>query len=124
MLYVYGNLFYAAAAPFENSLPTVEGARRSVVILLMRGFDDIGSTVLGVLRRYGQELQANGGKLVLAGVSPVLREQLRRTGMLTLIGAENIFMTTPTIGESGNAALRAALDWLAEAPPVEKGDSS
>jgi SulP family sulfate permease len=124
VLYVYGNLFYAAATPFENSLPAVEGARRAIVILLMRGFDDIGSTVLGVLRRYEQELQANGGKLMLAGVSPALREQLRRTGMLTLIGEENIFMTTPTIGEAGNAALRAALDWLAEAPPVEKGDSS
>jgi hypothetical protein len=33
--------------------------------------------------------------------------------MLTLIGEENIFMVTQTIGESGNAALRAATDWLA-----------
>jgi hypothetical protein len=52
---------------------------------------------------------------MLAGVSPGLREQLRRTGMVSLIGEENIFIATPTLGGAGNAALRAATDWLAEA---------
>jgi SulP family sulfate permease len=122
ILYTYGNLFYAAAATFENSLPAVEGAKRAVVILLMRGYEDIGSTVIGVIQRYVQELQANGSKLMLAGVSNALREQLRRTGMVSLIGDENIFMTTPTIGEAGNAALRAAMDWLAESSPGSEKD--
>jgi len=31
-----------------------------------------------------------------------------------LIGEENIFLATESIGEAGNAALRAATDWLAE----------
>ena len=34
VLYIYGNLFYAAADTFEKSLPAVEGSTRSVVILL------------------------------------------------------------------------------------------
>jgi MFS superfamily sulfate permease-like transporter len=85
-----------------------------VVILLLRGFEDIGSTVSEVLRRYTQALQVNQSKLILAGVSPALRAQLKRTGMLELIGKENIFLATKTIGESGNAALSAAADWLAE----------
>ena len=114
VLYIYGNLFYAAADTFEKSLPAVEGSTRSVVILLLRGYEDIGSTVTEVLRRYTQALQANSGKLILAGLSPALRGQLRRTGMLKLIGEENIFTATETIGEAGNAALRAARDWLAE----------
>ena len=115
VLYTYGNLFYAAADTFEKGLPAAEGARRAVVILLLRGFDDIGSTVAEVLRRYAQALQTNSGKLVLAGLSPTLRDQLQRTGMLNLIGEENIFLATETIGEAGNAALRAATDWLAGA---------
>jgi len=114
VLFVYGNLFYAAAATLESSLPDVAGSRRAVVILLLRGYDDIGSTVSEVLRRYTQALQANGGKLILAGISPILRDQLQRTGMLNLMGEENIFLATETIGEAGNAALRAATDWLAE----------
>jgi hypothetical protein len=50
----------------------------------------------------------------LAGISPGLRDQLRRTGILALIGEENTFLLTETIGVAGNAALRAAKDWLAE----------
>jgi SulP family sulfate permease len=114
VLYIYGNLFFAAADIFEKSLPAVEGARRAVVILLLRGYDDVGATVIGVLHRYTEALQANGGKLILAGVSPALRDQLQRTGMLTLIGDENIFPVTQSIGEAGNAALRSAKDWLGE----------
>ena len=116
VLFIYGNLFYAAADTFEKSLPAIEGSSRAVVILLMRGYEDVGSTVTEVLRRYTQALQANRGKLILAGVAPRMRDQLQRTGLLTLIGQENVFLATQTIGESGNAALRAATDWLAESP--------
>jgi SulP family sulfate permease len=113
VLFIYGNLFYAAADTLEKSLPAVQDASHSVVILLLRGYEDVGSTVAEVLRRYTQALQANQGKLILAGVSKPLRAQLQRTGMLELIGKENIFPETKTIGESGNAALRAATDWIA-----------
>ncbi len=113
VLYIYGNLFYAAAKPFEKNLPAVEGARRAVVILLLRGYDDVGSTVNEVFRRYVQSLQDQGGKLMLAGLSPALRDQLKRTGLLSLIGEENTFPATETIGGAGNAALQAARDWLA-----------
>ena len=72
VLYIYGNLFYAAADTFEKNLPAAEGTHRSVVILLLRGYEDIGSTVIGALHRYTESLQANGGKLILAGVSPAI----------------------------------------------------
>lgn len=112
VLYIYGNLFYAAADMFEKSLPAIENARNSAVILLLRGYEEVGSTVSEVFRRYTQALQANHGKLILAGVSPALRNQLQRTGMVDLIGKDNIFLATKTIGEAGNAALSAANDWL------------
>ena len=114
VLFIYGNLFYAAADTFEKSLPVVEGARQPVVILLLRGFEEVGSTVSEVFRRYLLALKANQGKLILAGVSKALRNQLQRTGMVDLIGKENIFPETKTIGESGNAAFRAATDWLVD----------
>jgi SulP family sulfate permease len=114
VLFIYGNLFYAAADVFEKNLPAVEGTQRAVVVLLLRGFDDIGATVIEVLRRYTGALQANCGKLILAGVSPALRDQLQRTGMLNLIGEDSVFLTTTTIGEAGNAGLKAAKAWLEE----------
>jgi sulfate permease, SulP family len=112
VLFIYGNLFYAAADAFEKHLPGAEGTQRAVVILLLRGYDDIGSTVIGTLQRYAESLLANHGKLIFAGVSPALRDQFQRTGLLKLIGDENIFLTSENIGEAGNLALRAAKDWL------------
>ncbi len=113
-LYAYGNLFYAAAASLENNLPKVEDATRAVVILLLRGSEDVGSTVNEVLRRYAEGLQSHSGKLILAGVSPALHNQLERTGLIDLLGPENIFPATDSIGEAGNTALQAANDWLAQ----------
>ena len=113
-LFVYGNLFYAAASTLENNLPGVEGTSRAVAILLLRGNEDVGSTVNEVLRRYAEALQSHSGKLILAGVSLALHKQFERTGLLNTIGPENIFPVTDTIGEAGNAALMAATDWLAE----------
>jgi SulP family sulfate permease len=122
-LFVYGNLFYAAASTLENNLPDVEGTSRAVVILLLRGNEDVGSTVNEVFRRYAEALQSRSGKLILAGVSPALRNQLQRTGLINIIGPENLFPATDTIGEAGNAALKAATDWLAESSsePDTKG---
>jgi sulfate permease, SulP family len=121
VLFVYGNLFYAAASTLESNLPLVEKATRPVVILLFRGYEELGSTVNEVLRRYTQALQANRGKIILAGVSPALLAQLQRTGLLDLIGKENIFPVTKNIGEAGNAAYHAATDWLAASSIEQDG---
>jgi sulfate permease, SulP family len=112
VLFIYGNLFYAAAKTFEKNLPAVEDANRPVVIFLLRGFEDVGSTVIEVFHRYTLALQARSGKLILAGLSNSLYKQLKRTGIIKLIGDENIFLETEKIGESGNTALHAAREWL------------
>jgi hypothetical protein len=39
-----------------------------------------------------------------------LRDQLQRTGMLTLIGDENIFPAIQTLGEAGNPELPIELN--------------
>jgi len=71
------------------------------VILLMRGYEDIGSAVSAVLHRYTQALQTNQGKLILAGVSPELHRQLqRRPEWIDLIGKDNIFSANTHLGRS------------------------
>jgi SulP family sulfate permease len=112
-LFVYGNLFYAAATTLETNLPEVEGSSRAVVILLLRGSEDVGSTVNEVFRRYTEALHDHSGKLILAGVSPALRNQFKRTGLINIIGPENIFPATVSLGESSNLAMDAATEWLA-----------
>jgi len=108
----YGSLFYAAAKTLEENLPAADEAQQAVVIFLVRGYDEFGSTMIGVLDRYARTLQRNGGKLMLAGVSPGVIGQLDRTGLLQLIGEDNVFVAQAQWGIAANQALEAAEAWL------------
>ncbi len=114
MLHVYGSLFFAAAKNIEEMLPAVGDATRAVVAINMRGKSEIGSTFVTVLQRYSQALQARQGKLMLVGVDPLVRDQLAKTGVLKLLGDENVFVATPQLGEALNRAVAAANTWLGQ----------
>ena len=117
VLYPYGSLFYAAAKTFEENLPAAEDAKEAVVIFLFRGYDRFGSTMISVLDRYNQVLQANGGKIMLAGVSPGVMLQLERTGLLDSVGRENVFLAHQQWGYAAYEAYEAAQAWLDEVKP-------
>lgn len=116
MLLVYGSLFFAAAKSLEEMLPDVDEATGAVVAIGLRGKAEIGSTFVGVLQRYAEALHAHDSKLMLVGVEPAVHSQLAKTGLLTLIGEENIFLATPRLGEAMNQAATAAYAWLAASP--------
>ena len=116
----YGDLFFAAASNLETLLPEVGEAQRAAVVLIMRGYEEVGSTFIGVLRRYTESLQAKDGRLYLAGVSRGLTEQLHRTGLVGLIGRDRIMPATPQFGAAANAALANAQAWLGKPPVIMK----
>ncbi|MCU0506983.1 MAG: SulP family inorganic anion transporter [Anaerolineae bacterium] len=116
LLNIYGSLFFASAGNIEEMLPQAEGSRRAVVAIVIRGESEVGSTFINVLQRYAGSLRKNGGRLMLVGVDPAVREQLAKTGSLNIIGNENIFLATPQIGESVNSAVKAAYEWLGQSP--------
>jgi SulP family sulfate permease len=112
LLHVYGSLFFAAAKSMEELLPRVGNATRAVVAINLRGKSEIGSTFMTVLQRYSEALQRNEGKLMLVGVDPAVRAQLAETGMLEVLGEENVFVATPQLGAALNQAVAAATEWL------------
>lgn len=118
MLQVYGSLFFAAAKNLEDILPRVDNTTRAAVALGLRGRTEIGSTFITVLQRYAEQLQARDSRLMLVGIDRAVYEQLARTGVLKLIGEENIFFATPQLGTAMNRAAAAAYAWLGQ-PPVE-----
>ncbi len=118
LLHVYGSLFFAAAKNMEAMLPAVGDATHAVVAISLRGKGEIGSTFMTVLQRYAKALQAREGKLMLVGVDESMRDQLAKTGVLKLIGAENVFLATPQLGAAMNQAVAAATAWLGQ-PPKE-----
>lgn len=115
LLNVYGSLFFAAASNLEAMLPKVEASNRAVVAIILRGETEIGSTFVNVIQRYAEALRARDGRLMLVGVDPAVRDQLDRTGLLAILGAENIFMATPQLGAAVNEAAEEASRWLAAA---------
>ena len=113
LLSVSGNLFYVAAYNLEEMLPSAKGSDRPVVILRLRESDRIGSTFITVLEHYAAQLKTSGGKLILAGVNPLVKEQLELTETTQeILGEENVFTATENIAESTLMALRAAHAWL------------
>ncbi len=127
VLVPYGSLFFAAAATFEEELPAVdEVTHNSVVILWLRGRTELGSTFLGVLDRYVEELQAHESKLMLAGISSFSKGVIEQTGQIRIYGRENIFEATEVVGESIVEAYHAAEKWVAEhveLEPTAKGET-
>ena len=116
LLHIYGSLFFAAAKSVEEMLPDVSNASHAVVGISLRGQGEIGSTFMTVLQRYAESLQARDSKLMLIGVDAAARDQLAKTGVLKLIGAENVFLATPQIGGAMNRAVAAAYAWLGQSP--------
>jgi SulP family sulfate permease len=109
-----GSLFFAGAAEFEEDLPEVGNTRGAVVIIRLRDRDEVGSTFIRVVERYTRELQANSCKLMLAGISDRVWEQLEKTELLDLIGPQNVFLAQPRFGAALEEALAAAQAWLDE----------
>lgn len=48
-------------------------------------------------------------------MKPFTASQFARTGLLSTIGEEHVFMATPQLGEALNAAIDAANAWLDQA---------
>lgn len=117
ILVPYGSLFYAAVPVFAEQLPEVtDESRHAVVILVLHGRTDVGSTLLEVLIRYTAALRQQESKLKLVGVDDAVRNQLARTGLLYTIGEENVYPATSQLGESLDSAVAAANAWLGQAP--------
>ena len=114
LLHVYGSLFFAAAKSMEEMLPEVGDATHAVVAINLRGKSQIGSTFVTVLQHYSHALRNQDSKLMLVGVDPAVRDQLAKTGVLKLIGEENVFLATPQLGTALNQAVAAATVWLGQ----------
>jgi len=109
----YGSLFFASAQNYEDQLPQPgEDTHQAVVILNLRGQDDLDSSVLDMLTDYHQKLQKHNCRLMLAGVEDAVRQKLERTGELSIIGSENVFSVSEHYQESVIKALDEAEKWI------------
>lgn len=114
ILRIYGSLHFSGAAMLEETLPPAQDSNRAVVILQLRGLDNVGSTFIRVVERYAQLLLANGGKLYLTGVHPHVFKQLELTETTDTILEEDIYLEEEMLGSSTRKAIHSARTWLTD----------
>ena len=126
ILRTYGSLHFSGAALLEDILPSAQESRCAVVILQLRGLENIGSTFIRVVERYAQQLQNNGGQLYLTGVHPRVLEQLEMTETTETIPEYAIYLAEDKLGASTQDAYLAAQTWLEEVKSnlEDKSDSN
>jgi len=115
MLYVFqgaNQIRLVELVPVKGGFPKEQPVPRQLASRRVTGLYPYGSTMIGVLDRYARTLQGNGGRLMLAGVSDGVFQQLERTGLIRLIGRENVFKEQPQWGAAANQALETAQAWL------------
>ena len=123
VLNVSGSLFFASAALFTEQLPAVEPeSSHAVVVVRLRGEQNLGSTVIQALLRYKAELDAVEGHLLLTGVGAELITQFEATKAMDELGRDNIFAATQLVGESLAAGVARAKELVA--PFVEPPGSN
>lgn len=109
-----GSLFFAAAPIFEEKLPALDKAYRSVLIISLRGYDTVGSTFLSVLEKYEVEMTKCECKLILAEVNDELWAQLSHTGHLYQLTRDQVYTATDKVAESVYIAYADAEKWVNE----------
>lgn len=123
VLVPYGSLFFAAAPVFAGQLPEVpERCERAVVVLRMRGTDELGSTFIRVVTDYAERLRRAGGALILVGLGDRVLTQLDATRASVVIGRDRVFAATPRIGDSLDAGLAAARAFAARGTDADRPD--
>lgn len=112
MLDIYGSLQFAGARTLQAALPDPAGSDAPAVVLRLRGRTAISATALIVIADYAERLESVGGRLYLSGVDPAVVEQLGASNRIDA-GLVRTFAATAVHGESSDAALDAAAEWLA-----------
>ncbi|MDY0908259.1 SulP family inorganic anion transporter [Microbacterium sp. CFBP9034] len=101
VLQPYGSLFFASAPIFEKQLPDVtRESRNAVVIVRLRGTDQIGLSLVDVLRRFAHRLDDAGSSLKIVATEDRVIDQLEAGGLLDDIGERNIYKGTEWVGET------------------------
>jgi SulP family sulfate permease len=95
-----------------------------VVILRLRGRTTFGATLIDVLSRYADKLQAVNGRLYLTGISEGAHEHVLRSGKLHLTGPVRAFPATPIRGQSTRRAYADAQTWLVSQTAEAATDSA
>jgi sulfate permease, SulP family len=115
VLQPYGSLFFASAPVLADQLPKLDGGTRSsVVVLRLRGIDQIGLSHVDVLARYAHALAERGCRMLITINSERAHARLAVGGVVAQLGDDSVYRGTEWLGEATRRAYSDALAWVRE----------
>jgi sulfate permease, SulP family len=106
-----GEMFFGASVSLEHHLQTIEDRvtpATRVVILRMKRARNPDAVGLAELGRLVERLHERGVKVLLCGVRREMHAALERSGLLTTLQAEHVFLERPVRQTSTQEAMRYA----------------
>jgi SulP family sulfate permease len=110
---IQGLDFFAEVPLLEDDLPSARGVTNAVVVLVLRDLQGASSTAIRWFERYANDLRAGGSLLMLADVNPGALDAFRKSGLLEIVGEQNVFPAAQRVLEAEQQAWEAAQQWLA-----------
>ena len=103
-----GARYFAAVHTQEEMMPSMEHTDHAVIIFSIYGASLMSSNMVEMIKSMHQEISENGNRLIIANVEDPIMQQLEHTGLLDLLGRENVFPARDILGASLEEALEAA----------------
>jgi SulP family sulfate permease len=118
VLHYAGVGLFAEVPRIDEEWPAVSGSHNAVVVLSMAALPDVPSSkVISAVKKWAGDLQANGGRLFIAGISPATAEVLERGGVGDAVGSDGVLEATPKIFGAIDEAVERGRRWIAARNP-------
>lgn len=105
---------FAEVPRIDEEWPKADASDRAVVVLGMRTLPDVPSSkVIKALRKWAGDLNANGGRLIIAGVSPATADVLAKGGVTGVLGPDGIVPATDRVFGAIEEAVERGERWIA-----------
>jgi SulP family sulfate permease len=125
VLHYAGVGLFSEVPRIDEEWPRVADSTCAVVVLSMGTLPDVPSSkVIRALRKWATDLQAHGGRLLIAGVSPAGAKVLERGGIDDLLGPSGVVPATSRVFGALNEALDRGRRWIADRPAAPDGGTS
>jgi sulfate permease, SulP family len=117
VLHYEGASMFAEMGRLDESWPRLDDARHAVVIYHVRTLPDVpSSTIIKALARRARQLTENDCRLMVVGLDPALLKVFTRTGLVALLGSDNVITRTPGFFEALDRAYDEANAWVRRDP--------
>ena len=115
---------FAEVPRIDEEWPRVSDSHNAVVVLGLRTLPDVPSSkVLKAMRKWAEQLKANGGRFIIAGVSPSTAKVFKEGGLTEVLGEDGVVPATDRVFGSVEMALNRGQQWIdghRDAPPPRR----